>query len=143
MSASSEENQTVFDPFEHLTSLCIGSRVTIDELADIDYPKGWAFLISCFIKEIQDIPVRIYRLDRESAQLELYFETKLQRHEVRVWRSLNEIRRLARFNCIECGAQIPQKKLMILELCPTCIKQGGRTGNTGTWLDKYIDPKDS
>lgn len=137
MSASSEENQPLFDPFEHLTSLCVESRVTIDDLADIDYPKGWAFLISCFIKEIQDIPVRIERLEREDSQLEIYFETKLQRHEVRVWRSINEIRRLARLNCIECGAHIPQGKSAVSGVCLGCRAKGVKITKTGTWLDNY------
>lgn len=139
MLASSEENQTAFDPFEHFKSLCKGSRVMINDLADIDYPKGWVFLIECFINEIRDIPVTIVRLEREDAQLEVNFETKLQRHEVRVWRSLNEIRRLGRFNCIECGGQITQRKSMFIDVCPACMNQGVKTGKTGTWLDKYIN----
>lgn len=138
MSASSDENQTAFDPLEHLTSLCVGSRVTIDELAEIDYPKGWGFLISCFIKEIHDIPVRIYRLEREGAQLELYFETKLQRNELKIWRSINEIRRLSRFNCIECGTHILQAKLAVSEFCLACRANGLKITKTGTWLDNYL-----
>jgi uncharacterized protein (UPF0335 family) len=141
VSVSCEQNQptqSAFNALEHLAELCVGTRVTIDDLAEVDYPKGWATLIGIFIEEICQIPVRIKRLERENAQLEIYFETKLQRHEVKVWRLIYEMRRQAQFNCIECGTQISQGKGPSRGCCFACKAKRSKVTKTGTWMDKYI-----
>lgn len=141
MSDSFEQNQpskSTFNALEHLTEACVGSRVTIDDLAEIHYPKGWATLIGIFIEEICEIPVRIERLERDDTQLEIYFETKLQRHEVKVWRLIYEMRRQAQFNCIECGIHIFQGKGPSRGYCLACKAKGAKVTKTNTWLDKYI-----
>jgi hypothetical protein len=143
VSASSEDIQMIepaFDSFEHLTSLCKGSKVILGDLITIEYPKGWAGLIANFINEIRDVPVRIESMTSDHCHLDVYFTAKLQRYEVRIWRALDEASRRSRASCIECGAYIDHRKPeLILCICPGCIKKSGNTRLTGTWLDNYIN----
>jgi hypothetical protein len=141
MSGSFEQGQgskSEFNPLEHLTEMCAGSRVTLDDLAEIDYPKGWTTLIGDFIENICDIPVKIVRIERDDGQLDIYFETKLQRHEVKIWRLIYEIRRQAQFKCIECGGHIFQGKGPSRGHCLACKAKGAKVTKTGTWLDNYL-----
>lgn len=135
---SSDKNND-FDPLHHIDSLIKGGRIILQPYASINYKKGWVTLIEELINSLRRLPIELYSISAEYAQLEIRFELYEKTQEVKVWRALDAAQRQSRAICMECGGQGKRKirKESLVVMCRECIKLAELNGETGTWLDKY------
>lgn len=133
------EEENVFDPKDHLTSLCANGRIQISPYAQIKYKSGWFEIIEEMIKSISSHPIEIRALHQDFGLLYVAFESYAKHHEVKVWRAISRAQNTSNETCSLCGnggkPRIHGEKLVII--CQKCIHKVEKNGCTGTWLDKY------
>ena len=129
----------IFDPKDHLSSLCASGRIQISPYAQIKYRSGWFEIIEEMIKSISCHPIEIKSLHQDFGLLYVGFESYGEHQEVKVWRAISRAQNTSKVTCSLCGnggkPRIHGEKLVII--CQKCIHKVEKNGCTGTWLDKY------
>ena len=128
-----------FDANEHLNMLCKEHSVTMSEDVKVIYQKGWSELMTSLVFQLKDYPIRLIDVDDSHAQLDIKFQMLKKRHEVIVWRILEDFKDQSRVICMGCGRKSNNLKTVVLNLryCSECFQSAAKNGKTGTWLDKY------
>ena len=133
------KDETIFDPKDHLSSLCADGRIQISPYAEIKYKSGWFEIIEEMIKSISSHPIEIKSLHQDFGLLYVAYESYAKHHEVKVWRAISRAQITSKETCSICGnggkPRIHGEKLVII--CQKCIHKVEKNGETGTWLDKY------
>ena len=133
------KDEIIFDPKDHLSSICANGRIQISTYADIKYKVGWFEIIEEMIKSISRHPIEIKSLHQDFGLLYVGFESYDKHQEVKVWRAISRAQNTSKVTCSLCGnggkPRIHGEKLVII--CQKCIHKVEKNGETGTWLDKY------
>lgn len=134
------EEVKFFNATMHLTSLVQDDfKLRMSEFVYVSYPYGWTMLIEELMLIIKDFPIEITEVNDKRGQLEINFQMVKQRKEVLVWRALEEAKVTSRHLCIDCGKKVHDKRRLehLTGKCEQCFNEAGKTGKTGTWLDRY------
>lgn len=130
---------TIFNPKDHLSSLCANGRIQISPYAQIKYTSGWFEIVEEMIKSISSHPIEVMSLHQDFGLLIVTFTSYAKHHEVKVWRAISRAQNISKETCSICGnsgkPRIHGDKLVII--CRKCINTLEKNGETGTWLDKY------
>lgn len=139
-SSNNQSNQeTPFDANAFLKDLCVDTKVTVPEYAEIHFQRGWAELVAEFIQNIKNYSIRIEEISDSYKVLDISFGMIKTNREVQVWRAAHDARITSKFTCAGCGNHKGYRRIMQTTnmLCQWCLSNAHLTNNTGTWLDKY------
>ena len=135
---SKDKDAYGFNAIELLMEMCVQHQIKLATGAMVSFPAGWKVLVLRFLNDIKHYPVVLFDVIDTYGQLDIRFEMKSEKHELQVWRLVDNIRVESRDTCMECGLlnyliTIPATHR---RLCSDCYKVSIKE-STGTWLDKY------
>lgn len=133
-----ELEDAVFQPEAFVRDLC-KDKITFGYGTEIRFPSGWKTIVQDFIDSTHSHSIGLVQITDRYQQLDIRFEPLKKTKELAVWRAVEEARLKSRSICACCGQEKHTRwgKRSLNVLCETCIKDAGRLGKTGTWLDKY------
>lgn len=128
----------LFDCRRHFMALCESAKFDCGVTTYIDYPNGWTAIVEQLVVELKHYTVDIKSISSSCRQLDIVFEMRSNRNEVKVWRLINTYRLVSQQACFQCGNSMGTSPFVTIpKLCKKCEKEAGRKGSTGTWLDNY------
>lgn len=123
----------------HATNFCEGGKQGFSLNAVLSYKKGWYSIVEKFYKRLRNQPVVITSMLSDYGQLDIILEVTKGSAKALIWEACETVRRESRSACMECGNNaspfITYNKVVVL--CKDCKYRAEKTGETGTWLDKF------
>lgn len=130
--------EEVFNADAYVRSLCLNTKITIQEYITIQFLPGWKNIVGDLIESINGYPIQLSQIIDSYSILEVKFNVLKVTREVNVWRAIERAREESQLICAQCGGRKSfRRNHQVGMFCDSCIKKAGSLGKTGTWLDKY------
>lgn len=128
-----------FSSAKHFEELLITHKLSKVAFYNASYPVGWINLINELIISLKNYHFESIILDDSFGQLDIKFTLNAKRHELVIWKKIDDAKYESRKICMGCGERHIQLKVVNTKnrLCKSCHENAGESGRTGTWLDRY------
>lgn len=123
----------------HAIKYCEGGKLQISSNIIVDYKKRWYPIVEEFLTLLRNYPIVITSMITDYGQVDITFRKLKRTKQIPIWEAIEMVRKESRNLCMECGEDakpyVTHKKVVVL--CRACKSSAEKTGDTGTWLDKY------